>query len=251
AVACGYRSGWLTPNPQEKHVARIGLTVAVLGVAGALAGCGADFADSTPEEIVAEAKEAMGDLTSVKVSGTITNEGQEITLDIQSSADGDCTGSIGIDGGTAELLGVGGSTWMRPDEAFWRTFAGPGAEQVLSLVGEKWVVVPADEDSFNEFCDVDELLDEMLKDEDDDDSTYSTSGTEELDGQEVVAVDNEDAEDGDSTGYVLVDEPHYLVKIEKTDGDSTGTVTFSEFDETFEVEAPAEDDVIDLDQISG
>ena len=49
------------------------------------------------------------------------------------------------------------------------------------------------------------------------------AGTDTVDGDDVVAIDNKDPENGDSTGYVLVDDPHYLVKIEKTDGGDTGT----------------------------
>ena len=222
---------------------RMGLALAALGVAAALTGCsgddgdggnggsgggdGEDFAKGSPDDIVATAKSDMADLESVKVTGTVSSDGQEITIDIQSSSAGDCTGSIGVDDGTAELLGVGGETWMKPDEAFWSSFAGPNAEQVLALVKDKWVVVPAEDDSFNQFCDVDELLDQLLKEDEEDGSTYSVQGTEDLDGQEVVLVDNEDPEDGTTTGYVLVDSPHYLVKIEKTDGEDTGSVTFS------------------------
>lgn len=138
---------------------------------------------------------------------------------------------------------------MRPDEAFWRATAGSSADQVISLVGDKWVVIPAEDDSFNTFCDVQDLLDQMLKDDDEDKSTYSKKGTEDVDGDETIAIDNKDPEDGTSTGYVLVNEPHYLVKIEKTDGEDTGSVTFSDFDEEFEVEAPGDDEVVDLDQL--
>lgn len=227
-------------------MARIGLALAALGTTAVLTACsgGDDFAEGEADDIVTEAKSAMGELETVKVSGAVDNQGQQIQIDIQASSDGDCTGSIGIDDGTAELLGVGGETWMKPDEAFWSAFAGENAQAVLGVVGDKWVVIPEEDDSFNTFCDVDSLLDELLKDSDDG-STYSNEGTEELDGEDVVAIDNE-AEDGRSTGYVLVDDPHYLVKVERTDGESTGAVTFSEFDEEFEVEAPAADDVVDL-----
>ncbi|WP_459969976.1 hypothetical protein, partial [Nocardioides pyridinolyticus] len=231
---------------------RIGLALAGLGIASAaLTACGGDdgddFAKGPAEDIVAAAKTDMGELKAVKVAGTVTNDGQEITIDIQASSDGDCTGSIGVDGGTAEVLGVAGETWMRPDEAFWRSSAGENADQVLTAVGDKWVVIAPEDDSFNQFCDLDELLDQLL--EDDDQSTYSVDGTDELDGDEVVRVENEDPEEGTSTGYILVDEPHYLVKIEKTEGEDTGSVTFSEFDEEFDVEAPAEDEVVDLEAL--
>lgn len=232
----------------------VGLMVAgtgLLGLAGAITGCsGSDdngFSDESAEKIVASAKSDMGDLTAVKVSGTITTAGKATTLDLQVGTEGNCTGTIGVDDGSAELLGVDGTTWMKPDETFWRTSAGESADQIISLVGDKWVVLPSDDDSFDQFCDVTALLDNLLKDDTEEDkSTYTNTGTEKIDGQDVVAVDNEDPDTGTSTGYVLVDDPHYLVKIEKTDGDDTGSVTFSAFDEEFEVTAPSDDEVVDL-----
>ena len=240
-------------------MARIGLAMAGLGVAALLTACsgsdsggsdgGSSFADESADDIVAAAKADMGDLTAVKVSGDITTDGQTVSLDLQTNADGDCTGSIGIDDGSAELLGVGGQIWMKPDGTFWKSFAGSTADQIISLVGAKWVVFPADSgDSFAEFCNVDSLMDQLLKSEDDG-STYSVNGTDTLDGADVVKVDNEDKQGEVSTGYVLVDDPHYLVKIEKTSGADSGLVTFSEFDTEFTVEAPPESDVIDLNSL--
>ena len=232
-------------------MARIAMAVVGLGAATVLTACGGGdgFADKPADEIVSTAKSAMGDLKTAKVSGSVTSDGQQIDLDLQASSEGDCTGTIGVAGGTTELLGVGGSTWMRPDEAFWRATAGDSADQVIAAVGDKWVVIPPEDDSFNTFCDVNDLLDQLLKEDDSDGSTYSKNGTEEVDGEETLKIDNEDPKDGTSTGYVLVDEPHYLVKIEKTEGADTGSVTFSQFDEEFDVEAPADDEVVDLDQL--
>jgi hypothetical protein len=48
---------------------------------------------------------------------------------------------------------------------------------------------------------------------------------------------------------VLTDDPHYLVKVERSGGESTGQIEFGDFDEEFEVEAPAEDEVVDLNQL--
>jgi hypothetical protein len=231
-------------------MARIGLALAGISAFAALAACGgSDFADESADTIVKASKDDMGDLKAVKVSGELTTNGQAISIDLQANADGDCTGSIGVADGKAELLGVAGDTWMRPDEAFWRSFAGDTADQVMSIVGDKWVVVPEGEDSIKQFCDVNDLLDQLLKDDDSDKSTYTKKGTDTVDGEDVVKVDNEDPSTGTSTGYVLVDDPHYLVKIEKTEGEDTGSVTFSEFDKEFEVTAPADDEVIDLDNL--
>jgi hypothetical protein len=230
---------------------RIGLAVAGTALTAALAACGGgdDFTDSSAEQMVKASMDAMDDLDALKVSGSIVTDGQQIDLEVQTNADGDCTGNIGVGDGTAELVGVGGSVWFKPDQAFWEASAGDAADQVVAAVGDKWVIVPEDEDGFSEFCDVDQLLDQLLAD--DQDSTYSKGDTEDVDGQDAVAVDNKTEDDGTSTGYIAVDEPHYLLKLEKTEGEDTGTVTFSEFDEDFEVEAPADDDAVDLSTLGG
>lgn len=237
---------------------RIGLTVAGLGAAAVLSACsgsdsggGSDFADGSADDISTAAKSAMADLTSVKVSGDITSGGQQISIEVQADSEGNCTGSIGIDSGTAQLLGSGGTTWMKPDEAFWTSFAGDGAQQVMAVVGDKWVVIPDSTDSLAQFCNSDDLLSQIIKDDSADDSTYTKSGTDTLDGQDVVLIDNEDPTDGTSTGYVLVEDPHYLVKIEKDSNGDSGAVTFSEFDAEVDVEAPAADEQIDLDNLAG
>jgi hypothetical protein len=227
----------------------MGLAVASIGIAAALTACGGgdDFTDQSGEKIADSSKKAMDRLDAVKVSGTVTTNGEEVTIDVQTNDKGDCTGSIGTGGGKAELLGTGGDIWFKPDEAFWRASAGDAADQILAAVGDKWVVVPSGGEGFDEFCDIDDLLDELL--DSDDDSTYTTKEVEKVDGEDAVAVEQKDDDGELSTGYIRVDDPHYLVKIEKTKGDDTGKVTFSEFDEAFEVAAPATADIVDLDNL--
>src|SRR6478752_10447937 len=142
---------------------RMGLAVASIGMAAALTACGGggdDFTDQSGQQIADAAKKAMSGLDSVKVSGTVHTGAQDVTIDVQTNDKGDCTGSIGTGGGTAELLGVGGDIWFKPDEAFWKASAGDSADQILSIVGDKWVVVPSSGDSFDQFWDIDDLLDE-------------------------------------------------------------------------------------------
>jgi hypothetical protein len=233
-------------------MARIGLAVVGISALAVLTACGgSDFADESADTIVKAAKDDMGDLEAVKVSGDLTSGGQAISIDLQVNSDGDCTGSLGIGDGTAELLGVGGDTWMRPDEAFWQAYAGDAAAQVIAVVGDKWVVVPDDQDSLTQFCDADELLDQILSDDDESKPTYSKGGTDTVDGDDVVKIDSDDPDEGTATGYVLVDDPHYMVKIEKTEGEDTGSVAFSAFDEEFDVIAPGDDEVVDLNNLGG
>ena len=225
---------------------------AVLSVLLLAAGCGGgdkdddnssagDFAKQSGDEIAAAAKADMKSLDSVKYSGEIKSSGSSISLDIQASADGECTGTIGIGDGTAEVLATGGENWYRPDEAFWRQQAPDDADAIIAAVGDKWVI---DSDaSFSQFCDLEAFFDNIFKDEADG-GAYKTTGTDEVDGQQVVKVEQSD-EDGSSVGYVLVEGDHYLLKIERTEGEDPGKLEFSEFDEDVEVEAPSADEAVD------
>ena len=123
-----------------------------------------DFAKQSGDKIAADAKADMKDLDEVKFSGEITSDGDTITLDVQASSAGDCTGSIGIGGGTAEILAKDGTNWFKPDEAFWRANAADPADAIIAAVGDKWVL---DTDSnFSQFCDLDAFFDNLFKDDD-------------------------------------------------------------------------------------
>ncbi|WP_182525322.1 hypothetical protein [Nocardioides dongkuii] len=242
------------------------LAAGVLGAAALLTGCGGDddgdngnkggsdassFTDQSAVDIVTEAKDAMGTLESVKVSGSIDTDGEEVALDLAMNTEGTCEGSVSIDGANLELLGVDGTTWFKPDEAFWRQQAGEQAEMVMKTVGDRWVVVPAGEGGFSELCDLDSLLDQMLSDSDEDEDSYEKGDVEDVDGTEAIAITNVDAEDGDSIGYVAVEGEHYLLKMEQKDTDEPGSITFSDFDAELAVEPPADDEVFDLEQMAG
>jgi hypothetical protein len=208
-------------------------------------GGGSEFADQSGQEIADAAKADMKELDQVAYRGEISSSEAPITMDIQASSGGDCTGTLGIGGGSAEVVAKGGTSWFRPDEALWRERAPDQADAIIAAVGDKWVLDADGE--FAQFCDLDDFFDNIFE-EDGNASEYETVGTDEIDGQDVVKVEQTDA-DGSATGYVLVEGEHYLLRLERTEGDDPGQLEFSEFNEEFEVEAPAEDEVVDLSQL--
>ena len=235
-------------SPRVRAVAARCVAVAVVGVLAT--GCGgkddeggdSDFAKQSGNKIAADAKAGMKALEEVKFSGEITSGGDTISLDIQASAAGDCTGSIGLGGGTAEILAKDGTNWFKPDEAFWRANAGDSADAIIQAVSDKWVLDSSS--NFAQFCDLDAFFDNIFE-EKEGSSEYKTTGTDEVDGKKVVKVEQKDDE-GTSVGYVLVEGDHYLLKLERTEGDEPGHLDFSDFNKEFEVTAPADDEVIDL-----
>lgn len=227
--------------------------VAVLAALTLAAGCGGDdgadaadaFTKQSGNEIAEAAKADMKALKQVKYAGAITSDGAPFDLDVQASSEGDCTGSIGVEGGSSEILSKDGEGWFRPDEGFWRVQAPDQAEAIIAAVGDKWVVDT--DEQFTQFCDLDAFFDNIFS-PDGSTGDYKKTGEEELDGQDVVKVEKS-GDKGSATGYVLVEGEHYLLKLERTEGDSPGSLEFSEFNEEFEVEAPAEDQVVDLSQL--
>lgn len=223
--------------------------LSVIGVLVLAAGCGSDddggdsdFAQQSGDKIAADAKAEMKDLDEVRFSGEIASGGDTVTLDLQASSAGDCTGTIGVGGGSAEILAKDGINWFKPDEAFWRANGGDSADAIIAAVGDKWVV---DTDSnFAQFCDLDSFFDNLFKD-DEGGGKYKTTGTDDINGEAVVKVEQSD-DDGTSVGYVRIEGDHYLLKLERTEGDEPGHLDFSDFDEEFDVEAPADDEIIDL-----
>jgi hypothetical protein len=224
--------------------------VAALSVLVTAAGCGggggeSDFAHQSGAKIAQVAKADMKSLDEVKFTGELTSNSQQVTLDIQAKSSGDCTGSIGIDGGTAQVRAKDGTSWFKPDEAFWRANAGDSADAIIQAVGDNWVLDT--NANFSKFCDLDSFFDTLFTD-DAGAGTYKTTGTTEVAGQKVVKVE-QTGDTGTATGYVLVSGTHYLVRLERTQGDQPGHLEFTDFDKEFDVTAPAKDEVVDLSSL--
>ena len=150
------------------------------------------------------------------------------------------------------MVSLDGTSWLRPDEEFWRAQGGPAADQIISTVGDNWVQLPEGDESFASFCDLNGLLEQI---EDDEDQKSSEKGeTEEnvLDGQEAIKLTRDNADDeggGTTTVWVAVDDPHHILKVERESGEAPSSVSFSEFGEDVSIEAPGDDEVITVEEL--
>jgi hypothetical protein len=215
-----------------------------IAVAAALTGCGGDddggggdssgFADESAETIIKAASEDMAALKSVHLTADLTSEGNDISLDLSLDTDANCEGTVGIGGGSAEILGVGDQAWFKADDTFWQEQAGDSADQIIGLVGDKWVV--DNQGQFTSFCDLDGLLSDMGDPESLEGA--KKDGTEDVDGTDTVKITGDDG-GSTTTAFISADDPHHILKLEVT-GDDEGEASFSAFDEELEVEAPAE-----------
>lgn len=228
-------------------------TVALAALAGAtLAGCGDDkasktaaepgFTEKTVAEIQTAAVEDMKAATSLRVTGEVESGDKTTTIDLALTTDGSCDGTMSAGTGTASIRGVGGASYLKADEEFWKSAAGEQASMMIAMIGDKWAKLPSGGDEFSSFCD----LDAFFKDLDDDEMTNEKVGaTKEIDGIEAIEVVGDDS-GGTESVWVSTADPHYILAIEKVGGTEPGHFTFSHFNEAFDITAPPADEVVDL-----
>lgn len=206
---------------------------------------GDEFAEQDAEAIIDAAVEATKSVDSLRLSGTMTKDGESQSIDLAVSSEGHCEGTMGVAGGTAEIISDGESAYLKGDSAFWMGSADTPeqGQQVYSVVGDKWAKMPPEE--FEDFCSVEGLLDELG---DADLSEAEVGDVTTVEGQEVVTVTKPGDDGGTDTAWVSVDDPHYLVQSQNEGGSEPGTMTMSDFGEPVEAEAPSEDEVVDLSQ---
>jgi hypothetical protein len=236
--------------------------IATLTLAGALAlaGCAANDSDGTdgPDtagtedlaeagsngiedleatEILDQVTEAVDGATSVHLVGEQTHAGSAIGLDLRMSGDGDAAGSVTNAGVTIELILADGTTYFSAGEDFWAGQLGP---ELAAEVGDKFVEVPASDDSFGDFGNFDVFFSDLLKPEGDvgkgDESTVEGVPA-------LILVDTDD----DGELYVSMQGEPLPLKVSSQQDESE--MVFLDWNEEVVVDAPADADVVDLESL--
>lgn len=87
---------------------------------------------------------ALAAAQSVRVGGSCVWDRGSFSVDLAIDADGNCAGTLGIKGGTGEIINGPEGTFVRGDGRFWN-FAVPGqGNAIQEMLGDKWARMPAD-----------------------------------------------------------------------------------------------------------
>jgi hypothetical protein len=184
----------------------------------------------------------MKEVTSLHLVGTILQDGQYIDVDLATAESGNCEGTMSVEGqGSFKVRVTGGDGFFKPDEQFWRTQAGPRADAIIDMVGDKWVAATGQMSPATAACDWDEFTSNFDQEED----LTDVTGTDEVDGEKTVTVTFKSDEDNPGVANVMAGDPHYIAKMEV---EEEGHLTFSEFNQPVEPDAPTA--VIDLADLS-
>ena len=222
------------------RVGAVAMASAVLLLGGCGGGSSSErrspaFADQSASTISRMAYAAMQDVRSVRMTGNSGSGDQPATVDVVMNASGDCRGSVTVGLSSTELLAAGGSTWVRPDAAFWTTQMGEPFDAFAPLNG-RWVVVP-DGNEFGSLCDLEGLLAGLSKRKT---TAKDSVDSGSLNGTDAVRLSK--VKGGKTfTTWVAADEPHRVLQLDVSDqaGGALIHLDFSHFDEPLTVRAPA------------
>ncbi|MEU9297835.1 hypothetical protein [Streptomyces sp. NPDC048266] len=238
-------------------------TVCVAVVAGAT-GCSqgddkaADpFAGLTADAIVDKAVATTKTATAFRMNGAGKTDGEEMTVDFSVDDKGTCKGSMQVaKGGKAEIIGTGDVSYMKGDDAFWRSTGGEeGASadesgSMSALLKGRWLKMPAEagEDDPAAFCDLKAIVKDM--DEETPRKGMTRGADADVDGRPAVTLTKKGEKGETTTFYVAKDSAKpYVLRVVETGGKEPGTLTLSDFDEPVTAAAPPADQVVDMEQL--
>lgn len=208
-------------------------TIALAG--GLIAGCGGSSTNGveskSPTEIISSAQKAAESAKSVKVVGSVSSAGTQLTLNLQIAQGQGAKGTISEGPLSFELVRVGSSVYIKGSASFYEHFAGSEAAKLLQ---GKWLQAPATSGEFAQLgslTSMSQLLNTVLGQH----GSLAKTGTSTVDGKKVVGV--KDTSKG-GVLYVATTGKPYPVQISKT-GSTGGTVSFQDWNTPLTIAAPS------------
>jgi hypothetical protein len=91
-------------------------------------------------QVLAESRAAARAASSVRVRGSLTDDGARLAFDLRLAAGRGAVGTVRKDGDTVELVATGDTMYVRGTDAFYRSLGGP---EVAAAIGRSWFALPA------------------------------------------------------------------------------------------------------------
>lgn len=197
-------------------------------------------AAKSPLAIVTAARSALLGTRAVRVSGNVTNAGQQVGLDLHLVNGQGGQGQVTTQGLQLQLIVLGGVVYIKGDRAFLQHFGGAAAVQLFQ---GKWLKAPATGgmSSFARLTSIRGLFGSTLSNH----QAFTKGAKTTVDGLPAVTIS--DAK-GDAL-YVATSGPPYPLAIEKRSGAELGRLDFRQYDEPVTLAAPA--GAVDLSALAG
>lgn len=198
-------------------------------------------ADLEADAIAQAAGDAAESAESAHMVGDLVTEGQPMSMDIQYGQDSS-GGSMILAGSEFELLNVGDDYFMKADHDTW--VVATGDEAAADALADKYVAVSPDNERFGQIAD---FLDREFM------TVWFAPNAEFFEKGETTEIDGVPAitltQEGQDL-YVATDGEPYPLRIEVT-AEGEGSVDFVDWGEPVELDAPPEDEVVDISEFFG
>jgi hypothetical protein len=198
---------------------------AVLAIGLLLTACGSGGngeADKTASQILADAVSALKSAKSFHLTGAGSDAtGAKTTFDITfvTGSGGGVKGRVTTGGVTAQVVVIGGKYYIQGRDFFAKF----GGEQAATVVGDRWVIIPASAagQGFASFSDVNALATCLSLDH----GTLAKGGTATVAGQSAAVLVDKGDKPGTSPGklFVATSGTAYPLEFQQTGEASTGT----------------------------
>lgn len=194
----------------------------------------------SPTEIKDAVSAEMEDVKSLNMAGTITQDGELMSMDLSLDTTGRCQGTMEMQGGRAEMVSDGTDMYMKGNEQFWIASSGQANpdQSLLDMFTDKWVRMAGSADDSKEFCDLSVMLDEFVG-SDSSSADFTVAGTTLHQGTQAVRLVSDDG----GTMLVANEAPHHVLKLISV-GDEPGEFEFSHYNEGLTLNIPK--DYIDI-----
>ncbi len=169
---------------------RLLLSTAVLAAVVVLGGCGSSgpksngVADKTPAEILTAARAAAAGATSVHVSGSGSQGGTTLDLNLYLAAGKGGKGHMSVNGLAFDIVRVGSTAYFKGDKKFWSNFGGGTMGELLK---GRWLSEPSgtgDLASLSSLTDIQKLVTAILGSH----GTLEKGATSTVNGTSVIAL---------------------------------------------------------------
>ena len=198
------------------------------------------FAGKSANEIATSAIAALKAAPSVRMKGTVNNNGQKMTIDLKYNRAKDGEGTISADGQTMQLMKIGEDHYLKADDELVATIVGDD-KNVATLVKGKWL-----KGTSSDLGMVVGLLfglaDQVLNDPP---TGLSRGATGVINGVKALALTGEVADGFDKVWVATEGEPYPL----RLDAGADGAVDFTEYGATLNLTAPPASEVVDLSKL--
>jgi len=252
-----------TPNTSTPPASAPGASVSGTGGDASPAPAASMSGDPAAVALYTQATAALTSAKSVHIKGSSTQDGDTFGIDLTFVNGKGVTGSLGLGGGTMQIVAVGGTVYVQSDAKAFAAFAGADLPATaLDAVAGKWLSFSSAEDDSadNPFSGFGELTDLTSFAQDFAPSGSVTIGQgQTINGQAATALLDDGGDDplNDGIFYVQAGGDHLPLEVvpgpkasagDASTGPATGKIDFLDYNKDVTLTAPS--GAIDVSQLA-